>query len=351
MDLTPVTRKFILLMAFCAIPLSSALSQESRQCEEILGYAETYYEQNRIDEAISLLADCLRSGDVPDDVAVRGYRLLTLAFLRNDDVAQARLAVVELLGIDPTYTPDPVTDLPVYNSLVESTRRQLAIEQTLAMSNQPEEEPEVAAPDTVVVEMPPPPVETMDTEVSTGTPVAFKARFGLSGYGGERGRTAESSIGEFGDNAGPAFEIGAEYQLAEPFAMGVFYGPAKYSHIHDPKGSPPDYPVIDKGVSSEWVHYFGMMAKLGYPSNAPLEPYAMVGVIGALTTINDEARVGFGPRFGAGLDYAVSNQVSLYFEVDAIIVTPGDSVDLVDVGGSIDTFTNLGLGFRYSLAR
>lgn len=352
MNRMSLTHKLLLLLAVGILPLTAAMAQESRQCEEILGYAETYYEQNRIDEAISLLADCLRGEGVPDDVAVRGYRLLALAFLRNDDVAQARLAVVELLGLDPTYKPDPVTDLPVYNSLVESTRRQLAIEQTLAQTNPVEEPPAEAEPDTVIVNMTPPDTQlTESISPPGGTPVAFKARLGLSGYGGERGRSAESSIGEFGDNAGPAFEIAAEYQLAPPFAMGVFYGPAKYSHIHDPKGSPPDYPLIDKSVSSEWVHYVGMFAKLGYPSNAPLEPYAMVGVVGALSTINDEARVGFGPRFGAGLDYAVSPQVSLYVEVDAIIVTPGDSVDLVDVGGSIDTFTNLGIGFRYSLAQ
>ncbi len=346
-----MTKQIIFLLALVTLPFTLARAQESRQCEEILGYAETYYEQNRIDEAISLLADCLRSGNVPDDVAVRGYRLLALAFLRNDDVSQARLAVVQLLGLDPSYTPDPVSDLPVYNSLVESTRRQLAIEQTLA---QPVE-PEPAAPDTVVVvEIPEEsaqPQQTVPSDLTTGAPIAFKARFGLSGYGGERGRTAESSIGEFGDNAGPAFEIGADYQIARPLAMGVFYGPAKYAHIHDAKGSPPDFPVIDKTVSSEWVHYFGMIARLGYSSNAPLEPYAIAGIVAALSTVNDEARVGFGPRFGAGLDYSVSRQVGIYVEVDAILVTPGDSIDLVDVGGSIDTFTNFGLGVRYSLGQ
>ncbi|NND71484.1 MAG: tetratricopeptide repeat protein [Rhodothermales bacterium] len=344
---------FLFLSVLAFVLATPAQAQDARQCEEILSYAETYYQQNRIDEAISLLADCLRAPDVPSDIAVSGNRLLALAFLRNDDVAQARLAIVELLGLDPAYTPDPVNDIPVYKSLVESTRRQMAIEQTLTTTvAQPEAPAEgVAQQDSSaqVSDADGMPTESNVVLSANGMPVSFKVRIGLSGYGGERGLTAESSIGEFGDNAGPAFEIGADYQIATPLSMGIFYGPARYDHLHDAKGSPPDYPIIDSSVSSNWVHYFGLVMRLGYVSNAPIEPFALIGAAAALATVNDESRIGFGPRFGAGLNYWATQQVGIYFEADAMLVSPGNSVDLVDVGGSTDMFTNLGLGIRYRM--
>lgn len=104
-----------------------ALAQEPAPCEDLLRTADEQYVQREYAEAETLVRACLAQGDVEDAQALQAYRLLTLIFLRQDDLPEARQAVVRMLGVSYEYDPDPVQDPPAYVALVASVKEQLRV--------------------------------------------------------------------------------------------------------------------------------------------------------------------------------------------------------------------------------
>jgi hypothetical protein len=94
-------------------------------CERALPIAEEQYRDAAYDEALRLVSACLDQGQKTDAQAVEAYRLLALIYLRQDEIERARSAVVNLLGVDPTYTADPIASPPAYVSLVSIVQRDL----------------------------------------------------------------------------------------------------------------------------------------------------------------------------------------------------------------------------------
>ena len=113
-------------------PLPTALDP----CESVLALADArYYEADY--EAVELLVgDCVHRPSATVEQVQRGYRLLALGFLRQDQLVEAQLAVVKLLGADYGYEPDPSLDPADYVALVDSVKDQLRVE--------PDPEPEGA---------------------------------------------------------------------------------------------------------------------------------------------------------------------------------------------------------------
>jgi hypothetical protein len=103
-----------------------AWGQAEQVCEQALSAAEEQYLDAEYNEALRLVSACLNQDDIPQQRAVSAYRLLALIHLKQDELEQARAAVVNLLGIDPTYTADPVNSPPAYVSLVSIVQRDLA---------------------------------------------------------------------------------------------------------------------------------------------------------------------------------------------------------------------------------
>jgi hypothetical protein len=110
--------------AFLAVP--SAQGQTALVCERALAAAEEQYLDAEYNEALRLVSACLNQSNIPKQQAVSAYRLLALIHLKQDALDSARAAVVNLLGIDPTYTADPVNSPPAYVSLVAIVQRDLA---------------------------------------------------------------------------------------------------------------------------------------------------------------------------------------------------------------------------------
>lgn len=118
-----------------------AQAQTSEVCERALSAAEDQYRDAEFDEALRLVSACLDQGEKSQAQAVAAYRLLALIHLKRDELEQARAAVVNLLGVDPTYEADPVNSPPAYVSLVAIVQRNLQTSGEVAAADEPERTP------------------------------------------------------------------------------------------------------------------------------------------------------------------------------------------------------------------
>jgi len=326
----------VFVATLIAMPASG---QDQEPCGEILQFAERYYQQNRVEEAIALLSDCLRDENISRSTAVKGYRLLSLAYLRNDELGEARLAIIELLGYDATYRPDDINDLPAYVALVNNTRDQLGL------NDAPQQNPAIPTPS---------PVETTQTTerfVASKVDEGFllRLRLGFSHYGGERGANTGSLLSEFGDNANISFELALDYAFSRSVSVGLFYMPGRYTDLVAEKGTPPTYPIIDEANSSKWLHMLGVSAQAGYFVTDELALYGKAGLAAGFGLINEEVTVGFGPRIGGGISYDTDSNVSIFLEIDSLLMGPDDAFDLVELNSGFDIFTSVGVGTRIRL--
>ena len=339
-----------------------AFAQDATPCPQVIDLAERYYEQNRMEEVIAIVADCLSDEATDQATAVRGYRLLALAYLRSDQLPEAKLAVIELLGRDPSYTTDPVEDLPAYTALVNNIKVQLALQGVQAQPaedttatpvNQPVDNAQPANPDDAgaVDGYRPQDRILLGQEPRSEKGVSLRARFGWSSYGGERGNSGNGFFDEFADNGGvnAAAEIG--FVLTDVFTVGFQYALGHYDNMLAPKGSPPEFPTIVPGDSSPWLHYLGLFGRGYAPTGGIVRPYAQVGYLATFGLLNNKVSVGSGPRFGIGVDFAVDDNVGLFAEVDAQIVLPGTASDLVDRDFGYDLFAGSGVGLRYRISQ
>ena len=103
----------------------AAQAQSETVCKRSLDAAEDQYLDGEYDEALRLVSACLNQDDLPQEQAVSAYRMLALIYLKQDQLERARSAVVNLLGIDPTYEADRVSSPPSYVSLVSIVQREL----------------------------------------------------------------------------------------------------------------------------------------------------------------------------------------------------------------------------------
>ena len=118
-----------------------AHAQTSGVCERALPAAQDQYRDAEFDEALRLVSACLDQGEKSQAQAVAAYRLLALIHLKRDELEQARAAVVNLLGVDPTYEADPVNSPPAYVSLVAIVQRNLQTSGEVAAADEPERTP------------------------------------------------------------------------------------------------------------------------------------------------------------------------------------------------------------------
>ena len=146
--------------------MGPAAAQPETACSIELSAAEQRYQNGAFGEAIRLISECLDQARVSPEQAVRAYRMLALAHLKRDELTAARSAIINLLGAQPEYTPDPVDEPPVFVSMVSLVRRELHLDSS-AVSVQE------------VPPLPPSPVEDVDvartfsTRSLRGMPQAF----------------------------------------------------------------------------------------------------------------------------------------------------------------------------------
>jgi hypothetical protein len=115
----------VLLLAWSVGGLDAAAQTPDETCLTALDQAERQYRNGDYDASVQLLSACLDRTGIADSIATSAYRLLALSHLRSDNLERARLAVVNLLGVDPGFRPDPVADPPPFVSLVAVVREQI----------------------------------------------------------------------------------------------------------------------------------------------------------------------------------------------------------------------------------
>jgi hypothetical protein len=355
MRLSFASKAVVLSLCFLAVLFSPryVFAQDAPPCAQVIELAETLYQQSRLDEVIALVADCLGDENVSTETAVRGYRLMALAYLRNDQVGDARLTIIELLGRNPSYLADPVQDLPAYVALVNNTREQLSLQTTGA-----DDTGGLTPADSVVAGDVVPSQAAMDlgrrqyaSYLRKGD-MSLRGRIGWSSYGGERGRTGGGVFGEFVDNGGETAAVELTYSVTSLVGVGLQYQAARYPTILEAKTTTPtdDFPAIDKGTSSPWLHYMGIIVRGAVPTQAIVRPYGVIGFFTSFGLLNDKVSVSGGPKVAIGIDVTVGTGMGLFFEVEEQLLLPGDGADLTDRQYPFDLFSGAALGMRYTLA-
>ncbi len=119
-----VIRAVCLIALIALSGLRTSVAQQLRSCDELLEEGSTAYVDRRYDEALQLADQCLARNELARDDMIASYRLLALAYIRLDQLGDARLAVLHLLDAAPEYQPDPITDPPDYTVLVDAVRNQ-----------------------------------------------------------------------------------------------------------------------------------------------------------------------------------------------------------------------------------
>lgn len=342
--LSPSARAGLVLTLMLGVGLPTGAGYEARAqaldeaaCADTLDTAERAYRNRDYRRAVSLASQCTDQAEVGDDTAVRAYRLITLASLRQGALVQARSAVAKILRIDPGYTADPVNDPPSYDLFVSMVREDVEPQTTA--------EAEPTAPDAEAPEAsgaPPP----------TRTPAPFFVKpfgIGISDYTGDMpGQNVSHPFDfqEFSRGEGVPFLVHTElgYQFAPQWGLvlGVRVG---------------NYPVVGyntgtNDISDTWRYTPQLMVRYTF---APVGEAVAVYLDGGVNvTFGGEgtATTSGGPLLGAGVDVPLSDRLSFYVESRFGITFPDEGIDGSDVdasgpGTSFDMANQLlGVGLR-----
>jgi len=115
----------VIIGIFGLIGVPSVSAQEGGTCEGAISAAESAYVNGDFQEAINQASACLNQQDATVDQAVEAHRLISLSYLRQNELQQARAAIVNIFGLRPGYEADPINDPPEYVSLVSIVRREV----------------------------------------------------------------------------------------------------------------------------------------------------------------------------------------------------------------------------------
>ena len=125
------------------LPAIGVMAQD--KCAQQLAEADQQYYAGRFDEAIELATTCINSGGTTEAYKLRGYRLVSLAYIGKDYLEQAKAAVRKLLELVPAYEPDPDQDPPPFTNLVREIKQALQQEKK-QQERMTSEEPEAQMP-------------------------------------------------------------------------------------------------------------------------------------------------------------------------------------------------------------
>ena len=320
MDYRALLVQVVLMLALLGAPFEA--HGQDASCTSAIEEAESQYQSGNFDVAIRQLYECLIQEEVSQENVIAGHRLLALAYLRKDDLDNARLTIVRLLGQAPEYTPDAVQNPPAYVSLVRNVKDQLQV--------QSEAEPERRVE----------PPRTGELLIEGGA--------GLTQYGGERGRPADNPFGELREGAGLALELEVSYPFSAHLSGGFSYLGGAFPELVIEKEGEQFEPIIPS-TSSRWVHTVGLFGVARFLPQAPVVPYAQLGITSAYTWKNDVLRAGIGPQIGLGAAVPVTDNVGFFAEATSRFIFPGEALDLVDEGNGFDSILTITAGLRYRI--
>ncbi|MEP0548689.1 MAG: tetratricopeptide repeat protein [Rhodothermales bacterium] len=314
------------------LSVAGVMAQPEPDCAVLLSRAQDHYTSQRFDDAEQAVRACLERPAVGDPDALGAYRLLALIHLRQDDLAEAKRAVIRLLGVSFDYRPDPVLDPPTYVALVETIRDQLRV------ADVPPPRDATEAP---MAEAP-----ALPTQRASAKEAYVGVSLGAGSYSGERGVDGGSLVEEFRLNGGFSFALDGSYAFHRSLAAVASYRAVRLPLLLTNDVRPEDVQVRPDG-SSAWVHVLALMARARIGREMSVTPYVQAGASGFFSRLNSEMRVGVGPQVGVGLDVTLTPDLVGFAEVNLAASFPGDAVDRVSTSGSSDLLTFLGAGLRY----
>ena len=350
-----------LLSAVAALALWAPLAS-AQTCPEALAEAEARYVEGTFGGVIARLDPCL--DDTPRSIPAR--RLIVLTYLRLGEINEAKLALLDILAIQPTYQPDPVQDPPAYRSLVQVVREQLttpeeAAPPTPAEPVSPEPAPVEPGPDPLTDRVVPPPSEPVaaepapaepegpieaPAEAPPALPLALRYWVGAGSYGGERGTQASGPVQEFADNAGVIFGAGVEGRLL-PW-LGV-YGEVEagyYPTLPTDRGRPPEFDPIDENAFSAWVRFVTVGVRA---TGVRSRGIALYGALGGGLASGDQTYAGVA-SVGLGADISFSSVTGAVVDGTWSLTMPARAIDAAAREPNIgDLFTAVRVGLRYRI--
>lgn len=113
------------LMILALIGAPPVVAQPATGCDPQLVAAEAQYRNGAFDQAISSVTECLNQPSTAPTEAVKAYRMLALAHIRQNELVAARRAIINLLSVNPSYEADRVNDPPIFVSTVSLVKREL----------------------------------------------------------------------------------------------------------------------------------------------------------------------------------------------------------------------------------
>lgn len=126
---SPPARFWLALVA--ALSLSAGATAQPvgpAPCEEVLAEAEQRYVEQQYAAVEPYVVECVYRPGVSVRQLQQAYRLLALAFIKQDLLSEAQVTIVKLFGVDYSYEPDLVRDPPFYVALVSAVKEQLRVE-------------------------------------------------------------------------------------------------------------------------------------------------------------------------------------------------------------------------------
>jgi outer membrane protein OmpA-like peptidoglycan-associated protein len=172
--------------------------------------------------------------------------------------------------------------------------------------------------------------------------VYLSLRGGTTVYGGELDQTGSGGARE-GDGASSwayqdfgwlaGAELGYQFTPSLGFGLGFNYGAyANLDEARDAGNNPPAIPsVLNDDKVPSLVAAFRYMPFPG----AKLSPYTNLGAQITFASDNGSGReTGYGPLLGLGLDFALSQRLSLFAEGNMGFIFPDIAIDGFDPGGN-----------------
>jgi len=315
-----------------AVNFQDARAQdETGPCADTLATAETAYRTRDYQRAVSLASPCTDPTTVTDTTAIRAYRVITLASLRQGNLERARSAVQGILQIDPEYQADPVNDPPSYDLLVTMLRREEAADATAdaaadtmgataADTTRTAGADRTAGEDAGTTESAPAQLQPESEE----TGVFLKFGGGFSDFTGDFPAEVTShpfDFQEFRTGNGSPWLVTAE--------LGYAFTPTLASVLGYQGGN---YPIAGfDGPTIENSHRHTLQAMVRYTFGAPeqtVSPYVDGGVN---VTFGGDNSVGAGPTVGGGVGIGLSERTSFYVESRFNLTFPDEAIDDVVV--------------------
>ena len=355
----------VVAAAFASVAAPSVRAQSASPCAAAVAAADTLYRAGRFADVDARLGACAG----PDaEAPAEAYRLLTLSLLRQQRLAEAQEAVVQLLAAYPDYTPDMVQDPPVYVSLVTLVSRQLGTDARLLAADEPPAQPSPPVPTarpmlavgtlptvpgedsaalarrlspmdrtpgrlTAPAETPAaddPSADTLSRQRTLRAPdaVTVEVAVGTAAY---TGRDLNGERAGFAETGAPTLSVGVAFQADRRFSAGIR---AQSLLLQKLRAGDPD---IDPAVSGRRVLSLTAEARFDLAPGAVVSPYARLGAWALFRSVNRTTLGGIGPTGALGVEARATSWSGVFGEVTAGAVTPDDLLDsvLLQTHGSV----------------